>query len=129
MSRVVVGMPHPLQHLHGKAISALRQGGANVEVGGQNLLESGSNIRVRPLLGKLLAAFKGEYLVVVAVLNFSQACQMQHLIDGLGTSPVIEVAMCDCAGSSQGVSISERTAPLPGYQPPALLRTEVRHDR
>lgn len=45
VSRVVVGMPHPLQHLHGKAISALRQGGANVEVGGQNLLESGSNIR------------------------------------------------------------------------------------
>lgn len=47
MSRVVVGIPHPLEHLHGKAISALRQVGANVEVGGENLLESGSNMQVQ----------------------------------------------------------------------------------
>ena len=51
-------MPHPLQHLHAKAISALRQGGANVEVGGQNLLESGSGIQVQRMQGKLLGACK-----------------------------------------------------------------------
>ncbi|XP_024356782.1 riboflavin biosynthesis protein PYRR, chloroplastic [Physcomitrium patens] len=43
VSRVVIGISHPLQHLHGKAISALRQGGVHVEVGGQNLLECGSS--------------------------------------------------------------------------------------
>lgn len=44
---MVVGVPHPLQHLHGKAIKALHQGGAKVEVVGQNLLESGSGIQVQ----------------------------------------------------------------------------------
>jgi len=55
---VVVGISHPLQHLHGKAIGALRQGGATVEVGGQNLLESGS-IQVRYVASPLLELLQG----------------------------------------------------------------------
>lgn len=43
----------------------------------------------------------------------------------------IKVDYCEvdfCAGSSQGMPICQRTAALPGRQPPALFSTEVRHD-
>lgn len=35
-----------LQHLQGKAIGALRQGGASVEVGGFNLQDTGFDMQV-----------------------------------------------------------------------------------
>jgi hypothetical protein len=46
VSRVVVGIRHPFEHLQGRGITALRHAGLNVDVAGEDLVDSRGNIAV-----------------------------------------------------------------------------------
>ncbi len=46
VSRVVVGIRHPFEHLQGRGITALRHAGLNVDVAGEDLVDIRGNIAV-----------------------------------------------------------------------------------
>ncbi len=46
VSRVVVGIRNPFEHLQGRGITALRHAGLNVDVAGEDLVDSKGNIAV-----------------------------------------------------------------------------------
>ncbi|CAK9207990.1 unnamed protein product [Sphagnum jensenii] len=74
VSRVVVGIRHPFEHLQGRGITALRHAGLNVDVAGEDLVDSRGNIAVALKSCRVVNApllYKAAYKIPFSLLKYA----------------------------------------------------------
>ncbi|KAH8964329.1 hypothetical protein BDL97_04G060600 [Sphagnum fallax] len=74
VSRVVVGIRNPFEHLQGRGITALRHAGLNVDVAGEDLVDSKGNIAVALKSCRVVNApllYKAAYKIPFSVLKYA----------------------------------------------------------